>query len=133
MDEISAGGVVIEKDNVLVLKKFRGDWVLPKGRLEDNESIEQAAVREVYEETGIHASITRYIGFVKYVYAHIEGYKVNKTVHYYLMSANDEDTTPQREEGFSEAVFMNRNKAIQLLKHEAEKNMVRRSKKKRKR
>ena len=41
MEEISAGGVVINNGNVAVLKKFRGEWVLPKGRVEKGESLEE--------------------------------------------------------------------------------------------
>ena len=85
MEEISAGGVVVHKGKVAVLRKFRGEWVLPKGRLEEGESREKAALREVREESGLRAEIVRYIGYVKYWYQHIEGDKVQKTVHYYYM------------------------------------------------
>lgn len=37
MKETSSGGVVVRNGKVLILKKFRGDWVLPKGRLEEGE------------------------------------------------------------------------------------------------
>ena len=47
MEEISAGGVVVVGDTVLTLRKYQGDWVLPKGRLEENESSEEAAIRAV--------------------------------------------------------------------------------------
>lgn len=124
MEEISAGGVVIHDDKVLVLKKFRGDWVLPKGRLEDGESQEQAALREVHEETGVKTDIVRYVGFVKYFYRHRDGTRVRKTVYYYLMSADEVDVCPQREEGFCDAVLMEEKRALQLLKHDAERNMV---------
>lgn len=49
----AAGGVVIHNRQVLVLRKpQRGEYVLPKGRVEPNESLEAAAIREVREETG---------------------------------------------------------------------------------
>ncbi len=127
MEEISAGGVVIHEDEVLILKKYRGDWVLPKGRLENGETWEDAALREVYEESGVQGDITRYIGFVKYVYNHTDGAKVKKTVHYYLMKGGDISTRPQKEEGFCDAVFLDFEKAVHLLKHDAEKNMVKKA------
>lgn len=127
MDEISAGGVVIHDDKVLVLRKFRGDWVLPKGRLEVGETREQAALREVKEETGVQTQIVRYVGFVKYLYRHHDGEKVRKTVYYYLMSAEKVDVRPQREEGFCEAALMDEDRALELLKHDAERNMVQRA------
>ena len=125
MQEISAGGVVIDGNNVLVLKKYRGDWVLPKGRLEASESREQAALREVREESGVNCEIVRYIGFVKYNYRHFNGERVQKTVHYYHMTEKKGRLRPQKEEGFCEAVFLPWRKAAALLRHESERNMVR--------
>lgn len=127
MEEISAGGVVVNKNSVLVLKKYRGDWVLPKGRLEEGETQEQAALREVHEESGVISSIKKYIGYVKYIYRHNTGESVNKTVHYYLMEIQASELKPQREEGFCEAVFIDYGKALNLLKHDAEKNMVKKA------
>lgn len=128
MEEISAGGVVVVGDTVLTLRKYQGDWVLPKGRLEENESSEEAAIREVYEEAGVMGEIKKYIGYLKYTYVHGNGQRVNKTVHYYLMTSKETvGATPQKEEGFMEAVFMDSEKVIEKLKHEAEKNMVRKA------
>lgn len=128
MEEISAGGVVVHKGKVAVLRKFRGEWVLPKGRIEEGESREKAALREVREESGLRAEIVRYIGYVKYWYQHIEGDKVQKTVHYYYMESKDTNLIPQKEEGFTEAVYMPFDKAIHYIKHDAEKNMIRKTK-----
>ena len=64
MEEISAGGVVINKGKVALLKKFRGDWVLPKGRIEAGETQEEAALREVKEEVGINAEIIKKKDFI---------------------------------------------------------------------
>ncbi|MDO5690289.1 MAG: NUDIX hydrolase [Tissierellia bacterium] len=128
MEEISAGGVVINGDTVLTLRKFQGDWVLPKGRLEGDESSEAAAIREVEEESGVRGDIIKYIGYLKYIYVGVDGTKVNKTVHYYLMTSADGNmTNPQREEGFIEAVFMDTDKVLHKLKHEAERNMVKKA------
>lgn len=124
MQEISAGGVVIDGNNVLLLKKYRGDWVLPKGRLEENESREEAAVREVSEESGVNCEIVKYVGYVKYNYKHQNGEKVQKTVHYYYMIEKKGELKPQKEEGFCEATYLPWKKAQTLLRHEAEKNMV---------
>ena len=125
MLEVSAGGVVIYNGNFLLLKKFSNDWVLPKGRLEGNETKEDAAVREVKEESGICANIVKYLGFVKYDYQHNDGEKVKKTVHYFYMEAEDINLTPQREEGFIEAIFLPYERAVKLIKHDAERNMIR--------
>ena len=117
MEEISAGGVVINNGNVAVLKKFRGEWVLPKGRVEKGESLEQTAIREVFEESGLRAEIVKYIGYVKYKYRHMDGTKVLKTVHYFYMVTKDNNIIPQREEGFAEGDFMNPDKALRYVRH----------------
>ncbi len=125
MQEISAGGVVINGTKILLLKKFSGDWVLPKGRLERGENKEEAAVREVHEETGVLGEIIRRIGFVKYNYRNREGDFVQKTVHYYYMKGEEINLKPQREEGFCEVAYLPYAKAVRVLRHDSERNMVR--------
>ena len=55
-EEKSAGGIVLLDEKALILRRFSGDWVLPKGHIEEGETPEIAAMREVREETGISAS-----------------------------------------------------------------------------
>jgi len=61
-------------------------WSLPKGHLEAGETLEQAAVREVAEETGIRGSIIGSLGTIDFWFV-VEGRRVHKTVHHYLMRA----------------------------------------------
>ena len=61
-EEISAGGVVLFGNAILLLRKFNGDWVLPKGKVEEGENNEEAALREVAEETGVKAETLKYLG-----------------------------------------------------------------------
>ena len=65
IEETSSGGVVIFGNTILLLKKFNGDWVLPKGRVEKDESIREAALREVLEESNVRAEIIKYIDMIK--------------------------------------------------------------------
>ena len=60
------------------------EWCIPKGHLEKNETSEQAAIREVFEETGLEAQIIESIGEVNYQFIQ-DGAKISKTVHVYLM------------------------------------------------
>lgn len=89
-NEVSAGGVVyrVDKDGVVVLvSKHSGyhKWVLPKGLVEKGESLEETAVREVEEETGIKAKIVSKIGEPEeYVYT-LNGERIFKKVYYFLM------------------------------------------------
>ena len=72
-EEVSAGGVVVFGNTILLLRKFNGDWVLPKGRVEKDEDTRVTAIREVLEESGVKAEIIKYIGMVHYTYKNIKG------------------------------------------------------------
>jgi 8-oxo-dGTP pyrophosphatase MutT (NUDIX family) len=62
----AAGGVVQNRQGEILLIFRRGSWDLPKGKIEKNESLEQAAVREVEEETGLdHVKIIKAVTFRK--------------------------------------------------------------------
>jgi 8-oxo-dGTP pyrophosphatase MutT (NUDIX family) len=82
--ETSYGGVVVRGDDVLVITP-RGKPVtgLPKGGAAAGETGEQAAVREVREETGVLARVIEPLGDVRYRYRR-GGRRVHKTVHFYL-------------------------------------------------
>ena len=61
-------------------------WSLPKGHVEPGETREQAAVREVAEETGIDGEIVRALGTIDFWFV-AEGRRIHKTVHHFLMRA----------------------------------------------
>jgi ADP-ribose pyrophosphatase YjhB (NUDIX family) len=61
-------------------------WSLPKGHLEDGETAEQAAIREVEEETGITGEIIGELGTIDFWFV-AEGRRIHKTVHHYLLRA----------------------------------------------
>ncbi|HEX4941259.1 MAG TPA: NUDIX hydrolase [Actinomycetota bacterium] len=106
--EISAGGVVYRRDGeeieiVLASRRTRrGElaWGLAKGGIEDNESPEEAAVREVREETGLLAEIEDSLGETRYFYVW-EDVRIRKTVHFFLMrhtGGNIDDRDDEMEE-----------------------------------
>jgi 8-oxo-dGTP pyrophosphatase MutT (NUDIX family) len=93
--ETSAGGLVIDgidgpKDGQVAALIGRTDrrgrmlWSLPKGHIEQGETAEQTAIREVAEETGIQGSVLAALGSIDYWFV-TEGRRVHKTVHHYLM------------------------------------------------
>ncbi len=123
----SCGGIVIYRGKILVLYKnlfsrYSG-WVLPKGSMEDGETREQTAVREVKEESGANAEIVCYIGSTSFDF-HCEDGIINKTVHWYLMKADSFNSKPQREEGFSDSGFYKYHEAYYLLKFDNEREML---------
>ncbi len=125
----SAGGVVFFKDNILLLKKNNGDWVLPKGRIESGESKDETALREVCEEAGAEAEIIEYIGNICYKFKNVwSQYKlVEKNVYWYLMKTTNKCCKPQREEGFVIAKYVHMDKALKIAKYVDERKIIRKA------
>ena len=92
VDEFSAGGLVVDAERGCAALIGRLDrrgrllWSLPKGHIEEGETAEQAAVREVEEETGIIASVQAPLGSIDYWFV-AEDRRVHKTVQHYLLRA----------------------------------------------
>ena len=92
----SAGGIVYSNGKFLALNVTKyGEIVFPKGTIELDETPEQAAVREILEETGYHVKIKAPLGEVSYEFDENDGNRYKKTVHYYLFELIDENEQPQ--------------------------------------
>ena len=72
---------------LLVHRPAYDDWSFPKGKSEPGETIEQTALREVEEETGLACRIVRDLGSTRYEYPSRTGRLKPKVVHYFLMSS----------------------------------------------
>ena len=82
----AAGGVVLRDGRVAVVHRPRyDDWSLPKGKLDAGESFEEAALREVEEETGLRCRLVRELPAVQY-----DVRSGPKVVRYWLMEVEDE-------------------------------------------
>jgi 8-oxo-dGTP pyrophosphatase MutT (NUDIX family) len=92
---IAAGGVVVRSGEhgaeVALLGRMNdGSWVFPKGTPAAGETVEQTALREVREETGLEVRIIRPLGEMKYSFA-AGGERVHKIVQFFLMEATGGD------------------------------------------
>lgn len=91
----SAGGIVIDKNKVLLILLESGLYAIPKGHIELNESVEQAAIREVEEETAVKAEIIVYLGKIERKSEEDTGEIVDKTIEVYKMYKNStSEVTP---------------------------------------
>ena len=82
----AAGGVVVRDGRVLIVHRARyDDWSLPKGKLEAGESWEDAALREVREETGLRCELGEFLGSSHYAPGGIK-----KEVRWWAMTSDDE-------------------------------------------
>ena len=102
MKEISAGGVVYRKEaelvELLIIEDRYMKISLPKGKQEAGETLEQTALREVKEETGIDGKVIEPLEVIHYQYYHPQVGVVNKEVHYFLIEAVSGSLVPQIEE-----------------------------------
>ena len=99
-NKIVAGGGVIENENHQILMIFRrGKWDLPKGKLDEGETIEQCAIREIREETGLEEiSITKMLMITYHTYIE-KKVAILKETHWYKMLYSGKQTPiPQAEE-----------------------------------
>jgi 8-oxo-dGTP pyrophosphatase MutT (NUDIX family) len=121
-EEVSAGGVVVRRVagavHVLLIRDPYKNWGFPKGHLEAGESPEQAACREVAEETGVRvatglATLDRIDWHFRF-----RGRLVHKTCHFFLMETQDDATAPQAAEGITACRWAPFDEALQLVAYD---------------
>ncbi len=102
----AAGGIVENNSNILIIKR-NNHWDLPKGHIENNESIEEGAIREVCEECGLsEIELHEKIGISYHIYPWDNHFRL-KTTHWYRMtSKTPNELHPQTEEGISEVCWI---------------------------
>jgi 8-oxo-dGTP pyrophosphatase MutT (NUDIX family) len=131
--EVSAGGVIYREHDGRVevaLIHVRKRWGLPKGHMEDGERIEQTAVREVREETGLLGNVDRKLGNISYTYRSRtkegEPIRISKRVYFYLLSYLEGEVHGHDYE-VDEARWFPIEEAIEKLSFATEIRMVRRA------
>jgi 8-oxo-dGTP pyrophosphatase MutT (NUDIX family) len=135
------GGVVLDRLDrncrialIEVDKGRRPQWLLPKGHVESGEPYEDAARREVSEETGIAVSdlqILAYLGKIDYSFPPVPRQELHrKTVHFYLMLAQETrlNITPlTREEGIASAHWYTMEAAKEIVRYDGNREIIERA------
>jgi ADP-ribose pyrophosphatase YjhB (NUDIX family) len=135
VDEVSAGGLVIDTTGKLGLLIGRRDqkdssgkkilWSLPKGHIEAGETPEEAALREVAEETGIQSEIEKSLGIIDFWFM-AGGKRIHKTVHHYLFRESGGLLAAQESE-VDEVAWFPLNEIIDKLAYPDEKKLIART------
>ncbi len=124
LDAIFAAGGILWRDGpdgkrlAVVHRPRHGDWVLPKGKLDPGEQWQDAALREVREETGYNAELGEFAGLVCY-----EILGIPKIVLFWNMEARGESTFVPGEE-VDEVVWLTRADALRRLDHDDERRLL---------
>lgn len=131
-EAVSAGGVVYRvRDGrveiVLVARPVTNLWALPKGTPEAGESIEQTAIREVAEETGLEVEIVEPLVRISYSFQLSEGrVQIDKVVHHYLLRATGGDVNLHDHE-YDLVGWYGVPEALRLMTYENERGVVERA------
>jgi 8-oxo-dGTP pyrophosphatase MutT (NUDIX family) len=136
VDEVSAGGLVIDSTRTHGLligrldakdvKRERLLWSLPKGHIETGETPEQAAIREVREETGIESAIDKSLGVIDFWFM-AGGKRIHKTVHHFLFKETGGKIAPQVSE-VDDVRWFPLDQIVEKLAYPDEKKLIARSK-----
>ena len=114
---IAAGGWVFNKQKQLLMIKRNDKWDIPKGHAEKGETIEETALREVMEETGIdNLTIQQDLGISQHIYFHKSKVILKKTNWFLMQSDFKGLLLPQVNEGITKAKWIKREKIEKKLK-----------------
>ncbi|QYA25533.1 NUDIX domain-containing protein [Gramella sp. MT6] len=118
MKVVTAAGGMVVNDKKEILFIYRNNrWDLPKGKTEKNESIEDSAIREVEEETGVQdLEIKRFITRTYHVFKRKGKLKLKETYWYEMYTEYDGDLVPELSEGIKKAKWKNFEKSQKALK-----------------
>jgi 8-oxo-dGTP pyrophosphatase MutT (NUDIX family) len=128
---VSAGGVVwrrtapAELEILLCYRKAENLWALPKGTPEPGENMEQTALREVREETGVEVEADGVVGDINYWFSRpAEGVRFRKTVHHFLFRPIGGDTSLHDHE-FDDVRWIEVQEGLKLMTYQNEVRIVR--------
>ena len=120
MEIRAAGGVVIDGDRVVVVHRPRhDDWSLPKGKLDDGESFEAAALREIEEECGLRCELVRELPTSRY---RVGGRP--KRVRWWVMRVVEDLGTENTDDEVDELRWLAPDEARSLLTYAPDRDLV---------
>ncbi|MDQ3071951.1 MAG: NUDIX domain-containing protein [Bacteroidota bacterium] len=105
----AAGGIVWNRDHKLLMIYRRGRWDLPKGKIEEEETVETAALREVEEESGVGKLRLLHLFEKSYhIYQEETRWTLKETFWYEMLSQDEGVPKPQVSEGITEVAWISR-------------------------
>jgi len=120
-----AGGVVFSGKKVLILKNEKNEWVLPKGKIRNNNLPPETAIARVEFETGVKGKIVSSAGETAYeFYSITRNQPVCNKIVWYIMEAEDENYKINSEEGFQDGGFYPIEEAIEMITYSQDKSLV---------
>ncbi|MDA3793537.1 MAG: NUDIX domain-containing protein [Elusimicrobia bacterium] len=124
--EFSAGGIVCHSGKVLLINSHPREadesfWTFPKGKIELEETVKEAALREVREETGCIGSIENKISDTRYIFKRGESIVIKKVSWFKMSAAQYESTITDKP---VKVEWKDKNKALQLLKYRADRMLL---------
>lgn len=126
--EFSSGGIVVKKTNsglkVLLIKDGYGHWTWPKGNIEQGETLQDAAIREIGEEVGIKSiKVIDKIDTIRYFYR-LKGKLIFKTVYLYLFEAEGDERLQVLKSEIEDAKWLSPEEALERIEYKGAREVL---------
>ena len=131
---VSAGAIILREIGgqikIAMARHQRQEksWTLPKGHVEQGETLEQTALREVHEETGLsQIALIKYLGSIPRESLKSNGDVIQKTIHFYLAYAFDDHLQPSSptDAKFTAVDWFSASEAMNLFPYDSERSFLR--------
>lgn len=121
--EKSCGCIVLDADKVLLVKQTQGHWGIPKGHVEENETEQETAIREVKEETNVDVEIE---GNNRYIENYITDKGIKKEVVYFIAKKVGGNVIAQESE-IKEIEWLDAKEALKRVTYENTRNILKKA------